>query len=220
MATVAEFTVGSAAFPLGSILGRWPDATAELERVVPTGSALVPYVWVRGIEPGDVASAVDDRSGFGGRSGVRSITHVDQVDGTHLLRVEWDPGVGGILTAIAETDITLLRALGTGGEWRFEVRAEEADAIGEFQTRCREEGVPVKLTGLHALAGADHEDAHGLTDPQREALILAYERGYYESPREATLAEIAEELGITGQSLGSRLRRGIRRLIGGTLVQP
>ena len=52
-----------------------------------------------------------------------------------------------------------------------------------------------------------------VTDPQREALKLAYEYGYFNTPREATLAEIAEELGISQQALGSRLRRANRRLI-------
>jgi predicted DNA binding protein len=57
-----------------------------------------------------------------------------------------------------------------------------------------------------------------LTDTQREALVLAYERGYFDSPRESSLEAVAEELGITQQSLSSRLRRGHRRLIENTLI--
>jgi Predicted DNA binding protein len=57
-----------------------------------------------------------------------------------------------------------------------------------------------------------------LTDTQREALVLAYERGYFNSPRESSLEAIGEELGITQQSLSSRLRRGHRRLIENTLI--
>jgi predicted DNA binding protein len=57
-----------------------------------------------------------------------------------------------------------------------------------------------------------------LTETQREALVLAHERGYYDSPRETSLEEIADELGITQQSLSSRLRRGYRRLVGETLI--
>jgi predicted DNA binding protein len=59
-----------------------------------------------------------------------------------------------------------------------------------------------------------------LTDTQREALVLAYERGYFGSPRETSLEEVAAELDITQQSLSSRLRRGHRRLIAATLVDP
>ncbi|MEA5389123.1 helix-turn-helix domain-containing protein [Haloarculaceae archaeon H-GB11] len=57
-----------------------------------------------------------------------------------------------------------------------------------------------------------------MTETQREALVLAYERGYFDSPRKVSLEEVAEELGITQQSLSSRLRRGHRRLIGATLA--
>ena len=47
--------------------------------------------------------------------------------------------------------------------------------------------------------------------------MLAYERGYFESPREVTLEELGEELGITQQAVGSRLRNGNRHIIGSTL---
>lgn len=212
MATVAEFTVESAGFTLGSIFETRPDATVELERVVPTQSTLVPYFWVRGAGSDDVVAA------FAEHPAARSITTVDQVDGEILLRVEWEPDIEGVLRAIVEADVTLLSATGDRSEWQFEIRAVEADAISDFQARCRAFGVPARLTGLHALSPADRGTAYDLTDTQREALCLAYERGYYESPRRTTLGVMAEEVGITGQSLGSRLRRGTRRLIGSTLV--
>jgi predicted DNA binding protein len=59
------------------------------------------------------------------------------------------------------------------------------------------------------------EDA--LTDTQQEALVLAYERGYFESPRQVTLEELGEELGISQQAVGSRLRGGIKHILGSTL---
>ena len=52
---------------------------------------------------------------------------------------------------------------------------------------------------------------------QQEALVLAYERGYFESPHEVTLTELGEELGITQQAVGSRLRNGSKYVIGSTL---
>lgn len=87
-----------------------------------------------------------------------------------------------------------------------------------FQTLCVENDVPAELTSLHSLTPLQTGAEHVLTDAQREALVLAYDRGYFRSPRESTLEEIAEELGITGQSLGSRLRRGIERLVADALI--
>ena len=134
--------------------------------------------------------------------------------------MEWEPEAEGILKAIADTNVSLLSAVGTSEEWRFEVRAEVTADISAFQSKCREYDVPVELVGVHTLTPMRSGAEYDLTETQREALLLAWERGFYQSPREATLDEIAEELGITGQSFGSRLRRGTHRLIGSTLVSP
>jgi len=50
MVTVAEFTVPSEAVPSGAIFESFPTLTVELERVVPTDDAIVPYAWVRGVD--------------------------------------------------------------------------------------------------------------------------------------------------------------------------
>lgn len=212
MAIVAEFRVAAGAFPLGAIFQRYPEAAVELERVVPTQARVIPYFWVRGVAAEDVEAAFD------GHPGAAEVRLVDRVGDEQLLRVTWDPEEDGVLSAIAGTEVTLLSATGNSEEWRFEVRAEASEPIGSFQERCREAGVPIRLTGLHDLSHAQDRTLD-LTEAQREALILALERGYYDDPRQATLAEIAEELDITGQSLGSRLQRGTRRLIQQVLVE-
>ena len=48
--------------------------------------------------------------------------------------------------------------------------------------------------------------------------MLAYERGYFNSPRDVTMTELGEELGISQQAIASRLRRGIRQILGRTLA--
>jgi predicted DNA binding protein len=52
-----------------------------------------------------------------------------------------------------------------------------------------------------------------LTDSQREALLVAFERGYFEEPRDATLGEVAADLDISQPAASGLLRRGIKRLI-------
>ena len=48
--------------------------------------------------------------------------------------------------------------------------------------------------------------------------MYAFEAGYYDIPRDATLEDIADELEISRQALANRLRRGYRNLIGTTLM--
>jgi predicted DNA binding protein len=52
-----------------------------------------------------------------------------------------------------------------------------------------------------------------LTAKQREALELALERGYYERPRDATLSDLAELLGITKSAVSQRLRSAESKLV-------
>lgn len=52
-----------------------------------------------------------------------------------------------------------------------------------------------------------------LTDKQRETLELAIDRGYFDRPRGATLAEIADELDVTTSAVSQRLSSVNRRLI-------
>lgn len=47
MATIAEYTIPAESFPLGSVFKEFPDVEVELERVVPTNKAIIPYFWVR-----------------------------------------------------------------------------------------------------------------------------------------------------------------------------
>lgn len=212
MATVAEFTVPPGDFPLGRLIANRPGARVRLEQVVPTHAEPIPYFWVCGSESEDFVGAFRDSSE------VKRTQVVDDVDGELLVRVEWKPDADGILNATRETDVTLLSAEGTDEGWKLEIRGDDAEAIKAFQARCRESSIPLELRTLHALVPLVESDEYSLTDRQRDALIVAYERGYFDSPQEVTLEELGAEFEITGQSFGSRLRRGTKRLIRAALV--
>lgn len=46
-----------------------------------------------------------------------------------------------------------------------------------------------------------------LTERQRETLRVAVQRGYFEEPRNATYADLADDLGVTPGTVGTTLRR-------------
>ncbi len=52
-----------------------------------------------------------------------------------------------------------------------------------------------------------------LTAKQREALVLALEKGYYKRPRDADLAALADRLGITKSAVSQRLRTAEIKLV-------
>ena len=210
MATVMEFTSPVAEFPLGSVFENLPGVTVELERLIPHEMLIIPYFWVRGADTEDIEAA------FEPHAGVTNIRVVDSVEDEYLMRAEWEQEYFGILSALAKANVVVISGIGMKDEWRFEVRGESQEAIAEFRDYCQQNDIPISITAVHAMLPIQGE-GYELTETQREALILAYERGYFDTPREASLEEVADELGITQQSLSSRLRRGHRRLIGATL---
>jgi predicted DNA binding protein len=191
MATEATFTVPAHQFPLGTVFEQLPDVTVTLERIIPAQNVLVPYFWVRGTAIDDVEAAFTDHAG------IKDVYLVDSVADEYLFRAEWREEHAGVLSVLAETEIPLIKAVGTNQQWTFDVRGDDRNDIAAFQQRCRELDIPVTLTELHALTPVETKTEATLTDTQQEALMLAYERGYFESPREVTLAELGQELGIS-----------------------
>ncbi|WP_276255466.1 helix-turn-helix domain-containing protein [Halomontanus rarus] len=213
MATEATFTVPSDQFPLGTVFERLPRVTVELERIIPARDVVIPYFWVRG-------TAVDDIEGaFSDHPGVKRIRLIDSVEDEYLLRVEWALDYDDVLTTLTETKIALIEAVGTNQQWTFDIRGDDRQDIAAFQQRCLELDIPITLSKLHALTPIESETESALTDSQQEALLLAYERGYFNSPRDVTMADLGDELGISQQAVASRLRRGIDSILGSTLSE-
>lgn len=266
MALIVEFSVPTDAFPLGRAFEALPTGTTvELDRIVPTGETLFPYVWIRdssvraveraleksgvdvivarretGCERGDpkagssndsAASALADEgegrnSNSSSSSSSSTNTHTrtdtastcsftlleDLQERGLLFRVAWGTDLDGIVTAITASPVTLLSASCRNCTWTFRLRVDDHAAISRFRETCLENGVRISLTRLLPLGAADGRDDE-LTAPQLEALGLAFERGYFDDPRRATLDELAAELDITRQSFAGRLRRGHRNVL-------
>lgn len=168
----------------------------------------MPYIWVQGVTAERIKTA------FTSHPAILDLTIVESFSGNHLLRVEWRATEPTILQTLLASNVTLLSAEGTATEWRFEIRAEEQTHLADFERRCNEAGFSVELTRLQSGVADGFSPPTELTEKQREALNIAYRRGYFNTPREATLEDIAEELGISRQALASRLRRGLFHVVG------
>ncbi|WP_137287507.1 helix-turn-helix domain-containing protein [Halorussus salinisoli] len=213
MATIAEFTVPADDFPLGHIFETLPDVTIEIERVVPTNRGVLPYFWVRNVPTERVRETLE------AQGALESFAIVDELDSQGLVRADWDPNVEGVFTGIVDAELTLLSATGTQEEWRFEFRAEDTDQIVAFQQYCTDLDIDVELVRLYDVGETGSTGQYSLTPEQREALLLAYNNGYYDFPRQVDLETLAEELAIARQSFADRLRRGHRNLIGETVAR-
>ena len=102
--------------------------------------------------------------------------------------------------------------------WIFTVWMPERTNLAELWESARQHDIDIELLRVNEYASLGTTDA-GLTDSQREALLVAFEAGYFEEPRDATLGEVAAELDISQPAAGGLLRRGIERLIVSSLME-
>ncbi len=101
--------------------------------------------------------------------------------------------------------------------WIFTVWMPERTNLADLWDNARRHDIDIELLRVNEYASLGTTDA-GLTDSQREALLVAFEAGYFEEPRDATLGEVAAELDISQPAAGGLLRRGIERLIVSSLM--
>jgi len=206
MSTRIEFTVPTSACALGRSLGGEAGASLELDRIVPIDDTIMPYFWVSGRDPEAFATAAR------AESAVETISIVDAVEDGTLFAARWNHEEAGTLFAIARSGGVLLDAGATSERWRFEVRFDDREAVAEFRSFCDERGVPLSIERV-TTASPRTDGRYGLTAEQQEALAVAYQRGYFQEPRRATLEDVAREIGISPRALAGRLRRGQARLL-------
>lgn len=125
----------------------------------------------------------------------------------------WVPHLDDLsgLKALATTDSFTERIEVPPGGWRQSGWFAHREAFGEFRDFWQRNGG----FRLHRLTreGDPEPPGNGLTDPQREALPTAYELGYFEIPRKASLEDFAAELDISASSASERLRRAQTQVI-------
>lgn len=101
--------------------------------------------------------------------------------------------------------------------WLVQLLLPDREALHSIWEFARGEDFVFELLDVYEEGDSSYENRINLTTCQRDTLALAYERGYFEEPRRASLAELAEELGVSQSAVSGRLRRGIDRLVGATL---
>ncbi|MFB6178978.1 MAG: helix-turn-helix domain-containing protein [Halorientalis sp.] len=99
------------------------------------------------------------------------------------------------------------------------VTAYLADREELIKTRefLLEQDLDMEVVRLQDATESDPEG--GLTDEQFEALVTAYKMGYFDVPKGATQADVADALGISPPSLSERLKRAQQSLIEQHLVE-
>lgn len=214
MSIFGEFRVPADEFVLGETLAAVPGAVVEIDRVVASDTMLTPYFWVSEVAFEEFEAAVD------GDGSIRALERLDEFTdpGTALYRAEWPDPVESFVYAYTDTGAIILEAIGQDAEWELRMRFDDDESLEAFQEHCQKADIGFGVERLHRTDQPRVGSQYGLTKKQQAALVTAWEAGYFQFPREATLEEIADDLGITQQSLSDRFRRGFDRLLANTVV--
>ena len=207
MSIVLEFTIGAEEFSLGEVLSGPSGMRFELERIVPTGNMIMPFVWAIG---GDQERFVDHVTE---NPLVEELLVLDELEDRRLYRIEWNESPTDLVEAVAAADGTVLQASGNR-EWTFQIRFPDHERLSQFHDDVRTAGVSIHVDRTFTLSeSSDDSRSFGLTADQHRALVLALESGYFATPREANLEELADRLDITPQALSERIRRANEKVL-------
>lgn len=211
MGLLAEYELVFEHLPLVDVAAAVPEATLTVDVGQPNQGGPPPFdLRADGAPPGTVERALE-RSAFvdsyatveatdhRGRYQVLPAATMTEQLGPHVDRPERLQELAGNESIVERAQVT------EDGWWQRRRFAEWAafERYRRFWTSNAERFALRRL--VDAERARSVED--GLTDRQREALAAAYEMGYFEVPRGASLGEVAATLDISASSLSERLRR-------------
>lgn len=209
MSVIVEFKTGSSRLPLATAINEEPDVRLEIERetaTIPTMPNM--FFWAAG-EDVDVFEEALERD-----PSVAEVRRLSEAGGRVLFWVQVSEDAEVVpYPEWVKLGAEALSGRYYDGQWHNRMRFPDRESLREYREFCEESGIGFSL---HRLYDADKETAEprdGLTDEQREVFRLAYERGFFEIPRQVTLDELGQELGISNQSVSERLHRGYARLV-------
>lgn len=203
MSVIAEVRIPPDNFELGQILDLNEASAVELETLVPSGNVTVPLFWVyEPVENGFLDTVQRYPT-------VNSVTEVDVFEDRTLFRLDWDASQDHLFQCIFDHEGDILSATGTSDGWDFEIRFSHRETLSQCQTCCEDAHISLKIIRVYNPTDPGAGPWYGLSEPQREALMLAVRMGYYDIPRGCTTKELADKLGISDQAVTERLRRAI-----------
>lgn len=139
---------------------------------------------------------------------------VSESDDERLVTFEWDSPPPPLLATVADVDASVLSAVAVENTWRFRLRVpdQQDNASRLFEVHEDSDNV-VTVDQVRQDESASRDPVDSLTRPQREALERAIDGGYFQVPRNSTIADLAADLDISDTAVSQRLRRGLSTVI-------
>lgn len=203
MTSIADIEIPADGTGTGELFEAVPSLTCEMERVIASSGH---GLWLSGPSQEEIETALDDASAIGNYSLINSD------EDRWLFDIEFEPDTVDVFDLVLEENGTVLSASASSGTWLLSIRFVDRESVSSLYDRLENEDVTPTIVRLFDLAEETHTQC-GLTARQYETLVAAIDHGYFEIPREVSMQELSEELGISHQALSERLRRAYRALV-------
>ncbi|AZH25863.1 helix-turn-helix domain-containing protein [Haloplanus aerogenes] len=180
---------------IGEVSREFPATTFRVLSAVPSGDAGFGLLEIESESMPAVLDAIEDRPG------ISSVQLMQRSEDTAIVQFETTEPL--LLLSIQQSGAPIELPLTIrDGQAVIELTASR-DRLSEFGRQLETFGMSYTLNRVYDAT--DTPDL--LTDQQRDLLVTAVEMGYYDTPRECTLTELAEEVGLAKSTTSVTLHR-------------
>jgi hypothetical protein len=142
MSIVAEFNIPAEAVPGGNTLAELPQATIQLERIVPSNDQVLPFFWVFDADSRTFLERLRTEPE------IRDATVLVETGPGSLFHATWTPEAA-VINGIKQLKATIIEAEGTSDGWWFQVRAKNRERLAAFQRIFTDEDISVEVRRIY-----------------------------------------------------------------------
>ena len=180
---------------IGEVSREFPSTTFRVLSAVPSGDAGFGLLEIESESIPTVLDAIEDRAG------ISAVELMQRTEDTAVVQFETSEPL--LLLSIQESGAPIELPLTIrDGKAVIELTASR-DRLSEFGRQLEAFGMSYTLNRVYDAV----DTPTLLTDQQRRLLVTAVELGYYDTPRECTLTELAEELDLAKSTASVTLHR-------------
>lgn len=206
MGLTAEFRLLSD-YGLVNIARTVPDCTITVEHDEQTVSGPIVFVLrivCRSFE--EFEAALEDEAD------IKKFALISAEDSVRLYHVVWEGPHPEEMDELTLNKTFIKRQWITNEGYHLKAEFADREEFAAYRDSCRKMGVGFQLDRLYESNG-DNKRVPGVSEKQHEALLAAYEAGYFAVPRQASLRDVADSLDISRSALAERLQRGQSHLL-------
>lgn len=186
---------------IGELTGRYPDATFHILTAFPDGDHGVALAEIESTEAAAILAAMDDTEE------VTDIELVGELEESVLVQFETSDPL--LLLPVRKSGALLdlpFVVQDRVASWEVTATSERLSELGD---QLRTLNVEFDVRSVTQLVETDRL----LTEKQAEIVRTAVEDGYYDTPRDCSLTELADTVGIAKSTASETLHRAEEKII-------